>query len=82
MKKEAEEDYEAQILELRTTLKECKDLLVKEHLVREKVYRSFLREQFQHGQACKQIKNINMEIYDQTYVELKNDRQYWQERFR
>ena len=34
MKKEAREDYEAQILELRTTLKECKDLLAKEQLER------------------------------------------------
>lgn len=46
MNNEAREDYEAQILELRTTLKECEDLLAKEQLERDKVYRSFLREQF------------------------------------
>lgn len=49
MMKEAREDYESQILEVRTTLKESKVLLAKEHLEREKVYRSFLCEQFQHG---------------------------------
>lgn len=38
MKKEAREDYEAQILELRTTLKECKDLLAKEHLEMDKIH--------------------------------------------
>ena len=62
MKKEAREDYEAQILELRTTLKECKDILDKEHLEREKVYRSFLCEQLQHEQAREQIKNLRMGI--------------------
>ena len=30
MKKEAREDYEARLLELRTTLKACKDLIAKE----------------------------------------------------
>ncbi|XP_050885453.1 uncharacterized protein LOC127091004 [Lathyrus oleraceus] len=38
MKKEAREDYEAQILELRTTLKEYKDLLAKEQLEKEKIH--------------------------------------------
>lgn len=32
MKKESRENYEAQILELRTTLEECKELLAKEQL--------------------------------------------------
>lgn len=44
MKKEVIEDYEAKILELRTTLKECKDLLAKEQLEREKIHQSFLHE--------------------------------------
>lgn len=80
MKKEAKEDHEAQILELMTTLKECKDLLAKEQLEREKVYRIFLREQFQHGKACEQIKNLKMGIFDQAYLELQNDCRYWEER--
>ncbi|XP_050897097.1 uncharacterized protein LOC127103903 [Lathyrus oleraceus] len=70
MKKEAREDYEAQILELRTTLKECKDLLSKEQLEREKIHRSFLREQFNLRRACEQIKNLRMGIYDQAYIDL------------
>lgn len=71
--KEDREDYKAQILELRTTLKECKYLLGQEQLEMEKVYRSFLHEQFQHGKACEQIKNLKMGIYDQAYLELQND---------
>ncbi|XP_050875887.1 uncharacterized protein LOC127079543 [Lathyrus oleraceus] len=38
MKKEVREDYEAQILELRTTLKEYKDFLAKEQLEKEKIH--------------------------------------------
>lgn len=70
MKKEARKDYEAQILELRTTLKECKDLLAQEQLESEKVYRSFLRKQFNLGIACEKIKNLKMGIHDQAYLEL------------
>ena len=31
-------------------------------------------------QACKQIKNLKMGIYDQTYVGLQNNWKYWEER--
>lgn len=79
LKKEVREDYEAQILELRTTLKECKYLLAKEQLEREKIYQIFLRKQFQHGKSCEQIENLKMEIYDQAYLELQNDFRYWEE---
>ncbi|XP_050890484.1 uncharacterized protein LOC127095902 [Lathyrus oleraceus] len=82
MNKEVREDYEAQIPELRTTLKECKDLLSQEQLEREKVYRSFLREQFNLGRACEQIKNLKLGIYDQTYLEFQKDCRYWEERCR
>ncbi|XP_050877467.1 uncharacterized protein LOC127081229 [Lathyrus oleraceus] len=71
MKKEAREDYEAHIIELRTTLKEYKDLLAKEQLEREKIHRSFLCESFNLGRACEQIKNLKRGIYDQAYVELQ-----------
>ncbi|XP_050908917.1 uncharacterized protein LOC127122660 [Lathyrus oleraceus] len=80
MKKEAREDYEAQILELRTTLKEYKDLLAKEQLEKEKIHRSFMREQFNLGRACEQIKNLKRGIYDQAYVELQNNCNHWEER--
>lgn len=70
MKKEAWEDYKSQILELRTTLKECKYLLAQEKLEREKVYRVFLHEKFNLGRACEQIKNLKIGIYDQAYLEL------------
>lgn len=82
IKKEAQKDYEAQILELRTTLKDCKDLLAKEQLEREKVYRSYLHEQLQHGKACEKIKNLKTGIYDQAYLELQNGCKYWEERCR
>lgn len=68
------------MLEPRTTLKEFRDLLAQEQLEREKVYRSFLRRQFQLGRAYEQIKNLNMGIYDQAYLELQNDCRYWEER--
>ncbi|XP_050918910.1 uncharacterized protein LOC127136394 [Lathyrus oleraceus] len=80
MKKEAREDYKAKVLELRATLKECKDLLAKEHLEREKVHRSFLREQFNLGRAYEKIKNLKMGIYDQAYLDLQNECIYWGER--
>lgn len=70
MKKEAREDYKAQLLELRTTLKECKDLLAKEQLEREKVHWSLLREKFNLGRACDHIKNLKMGIYGQAHMEL------------
>lgn len=70
MKKNTREDYEAQILELRITLKESKDLLAKEQLEGEEILRSYLREQFNLGWACEQIKNMKMGIYDQVYMEL------------
>lgn len=82
MKKEDKDDYESQILELMTTLKECKYLLAKEQLEREKVHRSFLCEQFNLGRACEQIKNLKMGIYDQAYLEFQNECSYWQERCR
>lgn len=44
IKKEARQDYKAQIHELRTTLKECKELLAKEQLEREKIHPRFLHE--------------------------------------
>lgn len=80
MKKEAWQYYEAQILDLRTTLKKRKDLLAQEQLEREKVYRSFLREQFQLGRTCEKIKKLKMGIHDQAYLELQNDHRYWEER--
>lgn len=49
--KEAREDYEAQILELRTNLKDFKDLLAKEQLEREKIRWSLLHNQFNLGRA-------------------------------
>lgn len=60
MKKEVRENYEAQILELRTTLKEFNDLLAKEQVGREKVHRSFLSKKFYLGLACEEIKNMKM----------------------
>lgn len=81
MKKEARVDYEAQILELRTTPKEYKDLLSQDQLKKEKVYRSFLHEQFNLGRAYEQIKNLKMGIYDQAYLELQNNYRYWEERY-
>lgn len=80
MKKEAREDYVAQILELRTILKECKDLLAQEKLEMDKVYRRYLSEQIQLGRACEQIKNLNIRIYNQACLELQNDHQYWEDR--
>lgn len=77
MNKEDCEDYKAHVLYLRITLKECKDLLAKKQLEREKVHRSFLGEEFNHGRACEKIKNLKMGIYDQVYVELQNDCRYW-----
>lgn len=64
MKKEDRQDYKDQILELRTTLKECKDLLAKEQLERDKIHQSFLRKQLNLGWACEKIKNLKMGIYD------------------
>lgn len=74
MKKEAKEEYEAQILELRTTFKDCRDLLAHEKLERENVYRGFFCEQFQLRRAYEQIKNLKKWIYDQAYLELQNNR--------
>ena len=76
MKKEAREDYEAQILKLS---KKCKDLLDKEHLEREKIHRIFLCEQLNLRRGCEKIKNLKRGIYDQAYVELQNRYRHWEE---
>lgn len=66
MKKVAREDYEAQILELRNTVNECKGHLTREQLEKEKIYPSYLHEQFQLGKAYEKIKNMKNGIYDQA----------------
>lgn len=77
MKKAAREDYETQILELGNIIKECKEHLTCEHLEREKVYQSFLHEQFQLGRVCEKIKNLKKGIFDQAYLDLQKNRGYW-----
>ena len=76
MKKEARENYEAQILELRKTVKKCKDHLTREQLEKEKICRSILHEQFQLVRAYEKIKNLKNGIYDQAYLDLQNNCKY------
>lgn len=80
MKKEARENYETQILELRKTIKEYQDCLSHEQLEKEKIHRAYLHEKFQLGRAYEKIKNMKAGIFYEAYVELKNNDKYWEQR--
>lgn len=71
-KKSAREDYEAQINELRKTIKEYQDYASREKLEKEKIHRAYLHEKFQLGRAHEKIQNMKALITDEAYQELRN----------
>lgn len=81
-KRESRLDYEAQICELRDTIKNFKDKLSREVLQKEGGERNCLCLEYQLGEANRRIAGLENQEGDAAYMILKNDCVYWRGLYR
>lgn len=76
-KREARLDFEAQIREIRDTLKKCKNELPREVLRKEEAGRSCLHLEYKLGETNRRITALENQDDDTNYMLLKNDYVCW-----